>query len=43
MTRDDDDDTIVVIGSADCSDSPITRDHPSLFAVAASLAVWDFL
>jgi hypothetical protein len=43
MTGDDDDDPIVVVGSSDRSDSPIPADHPSLFAIAASLAVWDSL
>ncbi len=43
VTGDDDDDPIVVIGSADGSDCFWTRDHPSLFGIAASLAVWDGL
>jgi hypothetical protein len=43
MTRDDDDDTIVMIGSADSPDSTIMRDHLRLFPIAASLAVWDSL
>lgn len=42
MTGDDDDDPIVVIGSTDSSDSPISPDHPRLFSVAPSLTVWDF-
>jgi hypothetical protein len=43
MTRDDDDDPIVVVGSSDSSDGSGTRDHPSLFSIAPSLAVWDSL
>lgn len=42
MARDDDDYTIVVVGSAYSSDSPIPPDHPRLFSVAPSLTVWDF-
>lgn len=43
MTRDDDDNVIVVIGSTDSTDSRCSPDHTSLFTVAASLSVWDFL
>jgi hypothetical protein len=43
MTGDDDDDLIIVVRSADCSDSLCFPDHPSLFTIAASLAVWDSL